>query len=514
MGTSGTRLDPTVVHAAAVEAVEGLDLVVAEGGKVPETYLPARLADGQVVVGDGSGNVPEERLPERLSVDGLTAQYVARDEAGKVPELDLPDRLAQENLADTIAGQVSAVGAEFFAPRRQYVDAPWDPVSGLYPRDANLSNWALWGSSTTFNLGAYINATAAKFGATRYNGGVGGNTIAQIIARFDAAPQYHADLTILCMGKNDLNQYTDVPARVAEVDATFDRLAPLVKKAFVMGHYLDAGTAADAPERPKYDEWNDLHRARYGARFIDLDGFVTGPLIWLYSGMSPTGTDEAEQALGNVPPSMTTDNRHMIGEGYAALAAYIGDLIDQAGWYPPRKSIAVDTFSRVDGALAGSKTEGGGLTWAAGNGTASIASKCAALTAGTLGDIAVDTGHTDVTLSTIIDGQNCGLFFRGTSAAGFPGYVFAYSNTTGSWRLLLRAPFGSTHTTIAVSPAGYLPYAAGRRLSVELAGDTITCKVDGMTVIKVNDTAYAGTRHGLAWFASSTGKLDDFTYNA
>ncbi|MBB3043930.1 SGNH/GDSL hydrolase family protein [Nocardioides soli] len=75
MGTSGTRL--------AVEAVEGLDLVVAEGGKVPEAYIPDRLADGQVVVGDGSGNVPEDRLPERLSAGSLTASTAQSIQPGE-----------------------------------------------------------------------------------------------------------------------------------------------------------------------------------------------------------------------------------------------------------------------------------------------------------------------------------------------------------------------------------------------------------------------------------------------
>lgn len=137
MGTSGTRLDPTVVHAAAVEAVEGLDLVVAEGGKVPEVYLPDRLADGQVVVGDGSGNVPEDRLPARLSADGLSASFVSpKAMSGDGPVAPLPFINVKDfgAVGDGLANDTAAVAAAVAASTRGLLYFP----AGTYLIDSTL----------------------------------------------------------------------------------------------------------------------------------------------------------------------------------------------------------------------------------------------------------------------------------------------------------------------------------------------------------------------------------------
>lgn len=83
MSSSGTRLDPTLVQAAVEAAAEGLDLVPAEAGKVPESYLPDRLSEA------GIG-------------DQVQAMNVVIKDAGKVPEADLPDRLSPSSLTASI----------------------------------------------------------------------------------------------------------------------------------------------------------------------------------------------------------------------------------------------------------------------------------------------------------------------------------------------------------------------------------------------------------------------------
>src|SRR5699024_3790602 len=95
----------------------------------------------------------------------------------------------------------------------------------------------------------------------------------------EVGPLERASMTLLWMGKNDLTVATDMTEHVIEwTDRTFDWLSPLVRRAIVMGHFVNQ----NATEAGKQRIWkvNEAHAKRYGPLFFDVDGYITSSDVW------------------------------------------------------------------------------------------------------------------------------------------------------------------------------------------------------------------------------------------
>lgn len=137
-------------------------------------------------------------------------------------------------------------------------------------------------------------------------------------------------------GKNDFSPI--VPGREIQViertDAAFEFLAPLTKRCIIMGNFADTNTSEDSLEREQILATNAHQAARYGDLYIDIYGYLTGEQVWLDTGLTPTSDDLAAQAIGNKPPSLSSDNAHMNAAAYEAVAQFlIKPKMVELGWY-------------------------------------------------------------------------------------------------------------------------------------------------------------------------------------
>lgn len=150
-----------------------------------------------------------------------------------------------------------------------------------------------------------------------------------------AGMQYRDAVNVLWMGKNDFDAATpgaELPV-IQRTDEAFDWLAPLVRRVLVMGHFADGNTSAGSEERRQIVATNAAHAARYGQQFIDVYALLTSPEIWVRTGITPTQADLDQQAIGNKPTSISSDNGHLNAAGYKAVRDYVQERITALGWY-------------------------------------------------------------------------------------------------------------------------------------------------------------------------------------
>lgn len=180
-------------------------------------------------------------------------------------------------------------------------------------------------------------ATIGAFTFTRTTAGSATNVPAGTPFFPAEGPDHRASVTILNIGKNDLGAngfsgYLAMPELIAETRKAYDYVSGLGKHVLMMGHYSNPGTAADALQRRDVDIMNAFY-ATYGDRFLDLGGYVRGSAIWEHTGITPTSADHVDQAIGNLPMSLSSDGTHMIEAAYTAFVEnVIVPRLNSLGW--------------------------------------------------------------------------------------------------------------------------------------------------------------------------------------
>ncbi|OZF47585.1 hypothetical protein [Rhodococcus sp. 14-2470-1a] len=153
----------------------------------------------------------------------------------------------------------------------------------------------------------------------------------------DAGPAHRASVTLLNVGKNDTAAngtagYLTMADLIAETTRVYKYLSGLGKHVLLIGHYVNPNTAEVSDLRRDVLQLNAYY-ATYGARYVDLQAYVTGADIWTHTGVTPNSTDLAQQALGNLPPSLSSDGTHMTP---AANTAFIENVVvpklNALGW--------------------------------------------------------------------------------------------------------------------------------------------------------------------------------------
>ena len=86
-------------------------------------------------------------------------------------------------------------------------------------------------------------------------------------------------------------------------------------------------------------------RERYGSRYLDLYGLVTGDEVWELAGVRPSAEDRREQRSGNKPPSLSKDLAHLNGPGRRAVRLVVERRLADLGWFttaePPLRAAAL-----------------------------------------------------------------------------------------------------------------------------------------------------------------------------
>lgn len=147
-------------------------------------------------------------------------------------------------------------------------------------------------------------------------------------------PDHRADVTFLNMGKNDTSYLYETAGVIARIDASYDWLAPLVKRVIVVGQFKNVGTQPGSFAARALTEIDVYCQKRYGRQFYDLGAYLRSAQVWADTGITPTQADLDQQALGNLAPSLSVDNAaHMNPKTRAAVAAQLKAKVLELGWY-------------------------------------------------------------------------------------------------------------------------------------------------------------------------------------
>jgi len=305
-----------------------------------------------------------------------------------------------------------------------------------------------------------------------------------------------ADVLFLNLGKNTIGEAGADTRIIRAYQRVMAWAGAQRKRVIVFGHFADTNTPANGVERTQIVTVNRWLSKTFGPYYIDLYGYITGAQVWTDTGITKNATDDTQQALGNLPPSLANDTQHLNAATRRAVTDHlIAPVLTGMGYeYPLFTQIAADTFTRADAATLGT-TEIGGLPWTTKRGTYSIVSNAARATATGTGGYAAATvvvpgGEQDYRVRATVEEQNCGVIARATGAQG---YMFGWSTSSGGYRLR-RVSSGGTSTTIGGHPAAFV---AGAEIALVPEGTKLTPYVNGVAGPAVDDSTYIGTEAGL-----------------
>lgn len=179
-----------------------------------------------------------------------------------------------------------------------------------------------------------LRGTTTGFTFTRSTAGLAVQTAGEFAFIPVDGPDHRADVTFLNMGKNDINYGLGSSGVIERINRSYEWLSPLVKRVIVVGQFKNPGTAAGSAAAVSLTEIDDHCRKRYGRQFFDLGAYLTGSQVWSDTAITPTSADLAQQAIGNLPPSLSSDGvAHMNAAARGAVSKKIKALITQLGWY-------------------------------------------------------------------------------------------------------------------------------------------------------------------------------------
>ncbi len=222
-------------------------------------------------------------------------------------------------------GALRIVAATMAAPALPDV-APAEP-------DASI---ALWGDSLTFGTGAdtaagkYPNLLGRLFTPARtvFNGGVGGDSSAQVAARMLADEAHRNGIAVLWAGRNNYGSLALVLADIAAM------VAHLRSRRFLVLSVPNAGLPEEYRGTPGYRDiiaLNDALQARYGDRFLDVrSALIRAGLPGL--GFVPTPQDRHDVEHDVPPAGLRADHIHLNDAGQAVVARRVRDAILRQGW--------------------------------------------------------------------------------------------------------------------------------------------------------------------------------------
>ncbi|TGV10782.1 hypothetical protein E4695_02245 [Alcaligenaceae bacterium 429] len=170
----------------SMEAAEVLFVVTDNEGRA--TWIGANSKDG------GPTEVAMRHINKavgRLDVDYSGVFFSIVDDQGRMTDLTVDDSTGQlsQFVVERLAKRIKAIDTQVSAGHEIFPTALGGAKDMHYrageflPMNADLSRWALWGSSTAQGFHASVAALAATYGATLYEGGKAAERLDETCAR-------------------------------------------------------------------------------------------------------------------------------------------------------------------------------------------------------------------------------------------------------------------------------------------------------------------------------------------
>ncbi len=145
----------------------------------------------------------------------------------------------------------------------------------------------------------------------------------------------------LNLGKNNLTAHGGTQDVQALLGWLRDAVALHDSNDYVIwGHFVDTNTPATSATRDRILAMNQDMRAEFGEHYFDQSAYLTGAQVWMDTGITPTASDVEQQALGNKPPSLSSDDLHLNNAADSAVASRVVRHLLERGMLP---SLDVDT---------------------------------------------------------------------------------------------------------------------------------------------------------------------------
>lgn len=187
---------------------------------------------------------------------------------------------------------------------------------------ADSSPIAVWGDSLTPRLATQLRSLSGRF---VFDGGVSGNTSAQVLARQQETPSMRDWTTVFWFGRNGYGDLegvkTDMAAAIGLLDSGNRRFSVL--------SILNSAHPHESIGEPGYKAITRLNAdlaARYPEHFID----VRAALVKSRNPFSPQDLLDAHNDV--VPTSMRYDHLHLNDKGSRIVAQLVLDFINAKGW--------------------------------------------------------------------------------------------------------------------------------------------------------------------------------------
>jgi hypothetical protein len=210
------------------------------------------------------------------------------------------------------------------APAPDSTPAP-DPTPAPAPAAfAGTANIALWGDSM---IPGVSRAFTYLWDPPReiFDGGIAGQTSAEVAGRALADNDHRDWLTIFWMGHNNDSQPDQIKADIA---ACVAHLAPGNNR-FIVLSVLNKADGTEDKGSPRYDTILKLNAdlaAAYPDNFLDMRSFMV-------SQFNPGDPQELEDAQKDLPSAqLRADSIHLSGFGDEAVGHRLIDFIHAKGW--------------------------------------------------------------------------------------------------------------------------------------------------------------------------------------
>lgn len=221
---------------------------------------------------------------------------------------------------------VGCGAAPIVAPPPPTISPP-SPVPPVTPAPDKV---AAWGDS--FTAGLFPDDLAALLDRPVFNGGVGGETSVQILARIMADTVHRKDAAVLWIGRNNFGDPERVKADIARAVASLEN----PDHHFVVLSIVNGDTPSEWLGGPDYATIAQLNAdlaAAYPGRFLDVRSL-------LVSHYDPTSAQDVIDHQHDVPPaslrantgSLEYDFLHPNPSGTELIATRVAEFFTANGW--------------------------------------------------------------------------------------------------------------------------------------------------------------------------------------
>lgn len=308
------RRDGTVLIPGLVGAGVGTGYQFVDGGLRPSE------TDMRRMVGWGSSTMNWLDYEFRKIAETIGAQYVNEGKGGEIGDATVARLGSRPAMVTFPSNTIPATAGEEVA--------------------VTISNVVAHGNPKPFNvMVAGVEGTLEMRGSAWYFTKVRTGNEVTVEGAVEAVPvkgeEYRGDFTILNLGKNSFNR-DDIPDLVEYVYGlaveAFDYLAPISKRALVMGHFVNAPDGPGSVRQNNVLETNARLASHFGKLYVDMQGMLESPRLWELSGLTPTSADLQAQADRTLPPSVQMDGQHLNDAGLKAVGALVREKMAELGW--------------------------------------------------------------------------------------------------------------------------------------------------------------------------------------